>query len=74
MCVSIHGLDLFFLACACCLCIVPNGHTFVDGGVYVSWKQFSTRSDIGKVESTSTFVFIILFAIIISLKNDVVVL
>jgi hypothetical protein len=32
----IHGFKLFILACACYLCIVPNGPTFVDGGVDVS--------------------------------------
>jgi hypothetical protein len=74
MCVSIHGLDLFLLACACCLCIVLNGPTFVDGGVDVNSKQFSTPSNIGTIESTSTFSFTIFLAIIISLKSDVVAL
>ncbi len=74
MCGSIHGLDLFFLACACCLCIVPNGPTIVDGGVDVSWKQFSTPFNIGRVESTSTFVFTSFPAIIVSLKSYFVAL
>jgi hypothetical protein len=74
MCVSKHGLDLFLLACACCLCIVPNGLTFVDGGVDVNWKQFSTPSNIGRVESTSTFASTIFLAIIFSLKENVVAL
>lgn len=29
-------LRFIFLACACCLCIIPNGPTCVDRGVDVS--------------------------------------
>jgi hypothetical protein len=33
--ISISNFIFFFLACACSLCVIPNGPTIVDGGVGV---------------------------------------